>query len=89
MKHRTVIASLLLIFLTSITFQQKKFFTKFNLKIIKVENNFLLSNEEIKKSLIKLYDKNLIFLSYAEVEKQLKKNSLIDSFNIKKNIPIH
>jgi len=87
MKNQTVIASLLLIFLSSITLQQKIEFSKFNLKLIQIENNFLLSNDEIEKLLIKFYNKNLLFLNYKEVENQLKKNTFIESFNVKKKYP--
>ena len=87
MKKRTIIALILLIFLTSITVKQKIATSKFNLKVIEVENNFLLNNEDVKKLLSPFYETNLFFLDYREIEKELKKNSFIESFKIKKKYP--
>ena len=87
MKKRTIIALILLIFLTSITVQQKIATSKFNLKTIEVENNFLLNNEDVKKLLSPFYETNLFFLDYREIEKELKKNSFIESFKVKKKYP--
>ena len=61
MKKRTVIAVILLILLTTITFNQKISVSKFKLKEINVENNYLIKEEDIKKSLKVIYGKNLFF----------------------------
>tara|TARA_B100001093_G_C26856429_1_gene1027672 strand:- start:1711 stop:2367 length:657 start_codon:yes stop_codon:yes gene_type:complete len=87
MKNRLVIAIALLILLTTISLQQKIFFSKFNLKKIIIENNFLLNEENIKKSLVPIYNKNLVLLKNMEVKKILMQNSFIDSFKIKKKYP--
>ena len=63
MKKRTLIAIALLTLLTTISFPNWQPVTKFNLKIINIENNYLLKENEIKKSLLPLYDKNLFFLN--------------------------
>ena len=87
MKKRLVIATALLILLTTITLHPKITISKFNLKKINIENNFLLSKKDIKKLLIPIYDTNLIILRNKEIENLLTKNSLIESFNIKKKYP--
>ena len=74
--------------LTTINSQQKIVISKFNLQEINIENNFLLEEKDIKKLLIPIYNKNLLFLKNTEIEKSLMQNSFIDSFNIKKNILI-
>ena len=87
MKKRIVIAIALLILFSTITAQLKIEITKFNLKKIQIKNNSILNEKDIKELLIPLYEKNLIFLSYSEIEKALMQNSFIESFNIKKKYP--
>ena len=87
MKKRFVIASFLLILLTTINSQQNFFISKFNLEIIVVENNLLLKDKVIKNLLIPFYNKNLIFLDNNKVKKALLQNSFIESFKIKKKYP--
>ena len=87
MKKRLVISLLLLLFLTTITLNQKIIITKFNVKEINIENNILLSSKEVKKLLIPIYETNLFFLKYEEVEKALMKSSLVGSFEIRKKYP--
>jgi cell division protein FtsQ len=87
MKKRAVIAIALLILLTTITSQQKIVISKFNLKKINIENNFLLKEKDIKKSLVLIYNKNLIFLKNTEIKKILMQNNFIDGFKIKKKYP--
>ena len=87
MNRRIVIAIALLILFSTITTQKKLQFSKFNLTEIQIENNFILKKEEINKLLIPFYNRNLLFLSYAEIEKELMKNSFVRSFNVKKIYP--
>ena len=87
MKKRIVIALILLITLTTITSDQKIIFSIFSLKKITIENNYLLKENDIKKSLKPIYDKNLLKLNNKEIKKILLQNSLIDSFKIKKKYP--
>ena len=87
MKKRFVIGITLLLLFTTYK-PQKLFFNKiFNIEEIKIENNFILKDKEIKKELISIYETNLFFLKNSEIAKILKKNSFIDSFEIKKIYP--
>tara|TARA_A100001015_G_scaffold20966_1_gene23946 strand:+ start:1140 stop:1796 length:657 start_codon:yes stop_codon:yes gene_type:complete len=87
MKIRLTTAIFLLVLLTTINFNKKTIISKFNLQEIKVENNFIIKEEDIKKLLIPIYNKNLIFLKNREIEEVLLQNNFIDSFNIKKIYP--
>ena len=87
MKKRTIIAIALLILLTTINSKQKLVISKFNLKEIYIENNFLLKEEDLKNILLPIYNKNLIFLKNSEIQTVLMQNSFIESFNIKKKYP--
>ena len=87
MKKRTIIAIALLILLTTINSKQKLVISKFNLKEINIENNFLLKEEDLKNILLPIYNKNLIFLKNSEIQTVLMQNSFIESFNIKKKYP--
>ena len=87
MKKRTIIAVILLILLTTITSQRKIVISKFNLTTIEIKNNSLLKKEDIKKLLLPIYDKNLIFLKSEEIERALMQNSFVESFIIKKIYP--
>ena len=87
MKKRTVIAVTLLILLTTITSNQKISVSKFKLKEINVENNFLIKEEDIKKSLEGIYGKNLFFIKNEEIKNILTRNSLVEGFKITKRYP--
>ena len=81
---------LFLLFILLTTYSPNfNFFTNFNLNIekIKIENNSILNTEEIKKKISFLYNENLFFLNIDEIEKNLKEESFIDSFTIKKIYP--
>jgi cell division protein FtsQ len=77
----------LFILLTTINPHQEISFNKFNLKKIEIENNSLLDEKEIKKLLVSINNKNLIFLKFKEIENALMKNNFIEGFNIKKKYP--
>ena len=87
MSKRIAIAGALFIFLTTVTVKKEIEIFHFNLKEISVENNFLISTQEIQNLLSPIYEKNLILLSHKEIEKELMKNSLIESYKIKKKYP--
>ena len=87
MKKKIVFGLSLFLLLTTITSQQKIIFSKFNLKQIIIENNFLIKDKEIKKLLVPIYNKNLILLKNKDVERALLQNSFIDSFKLKKKYP--
>ena len=54
------------------------------MKKIEIENNYFLEEKDIKKSLAEIYNKNLIFINKKDIESALIKNSLIESFLVKK-----
>ena len=87
MKNRFIIGATLIILFT--TFISEKNFTIKNLMIneIRFENNKIVSNEELIKDLSFLYNKNIIFLNTLEIKKKLKKNSFIESLQVKKIYP--
>ncbi len=87
MKKRAVVAITLLILFSTITPKKKIHISRFNLKEIKIENNFILKEKDIKDLLIPFYEKNLFLLSYSEIEKALIQNSFIQGFKIKKVYP--
>ena len=87
MKKRLIIALALLLLFS--TYKPQKLFlnNKFNIKEIKIENNFIIKDVDIKRDLAFLYDVNLIFLNFTDIEKKLKKNDFIENFEIKKIYP--
>ena len=87
MKNRFIIGTTLIILFT--TFISEKNFTIKNLTIneIRFENNKIISTEELIKDLSFLYNKNIIFLNTLEIKKKLKKNSFIESLQVKKVYP--
>ncbi len=87
MKKRIAIAISLLIIFTTISLKQKIIFSQFNLKVINIENNYLIKEKDVKKLLIPFYNQNLIFLKNREIKKALMQNSFIESFKIKKKYP--
>ena len=68
---------------------QFNFFKNLNLNIkkIKIENNSIVETSDIKDRLDFLYQENLFFLNIQEIENNLKNESFIDSFSVKKIYP--
>ncbi len=87
MKKRSLIAAVLLILFTTITINLKIVGSKFNLKVVNIENNFLLDEKEIKELLDPIYNENLIFLKNSKIANLLTKNTFIESFKINKKYP--
>ena len=87
MRKRILIASVLLILLSTITTQQRLTTLKFNIKKISIKNNYLVKKKDIESLLIQTYNKNLILLDTQEIKNALMKNSLIESYAIKKKYP--
>ena len=87
MRKKISISIVLLILLSTITFKQKIGISKFNLEEIKIVNNFLIEEKDIKKNLIPFYQKNLLLIDNKKIEKVLMQNSYIESFIIKKKYP--
>tara|TARA_B100001093_G_C26645406_1_gene935076 strand:+ start:24 stop:680 length:657 start_codon:yes stop_codon:yes gene_type:complete len=87
MKKRLIIAILLLVLLSTYKPQNFILSNRFNIEEIKIENNFILNETDIKKELNFLYQKNLIFLRNSEIADILKQIDFIKSFEIKKIYP--
>ena len=86
MKKQIIIGISLLILFSTIKLKQDYKITKFNIIEINIENNSLIKNIELQNSLHPSIIK-ISFLKNNEIEKVLKQNSLIESFEIKKKYP--
>ena len=62
MKKRLIIGIILFTFLTTINFKQEKIISKFDIKEINVEKNFLIKEQEINQLLSPVVNKHLLFL---------------------------
>ncbi len=81
---------LILLFILFSTFNPKldnKKNNNLNIKNIEIEGNYFLSDEEVKKKLTYLYDKNLFFINEKKLQNSLNQIGFIDSFHIKKVFP--
>ena len=88
MKKRILIATtLLLLFSTYIYTGNFNF--KFNFKIdeIVIENNKVLSKDEVKNELSFLYKDNISLIKHEKFKKKLDENSFLSGFEIKKIYP--
>ena len=88
MKKRLLVSiALLLLLSTYISEKNLKFKSIFNIKEITVKNNKLLSKKDVMNDLSFLYGHNLLFINSKKIENKLRKNSLIEKFEIKKIYP--
>ena len=87
MKKRIIIAISLFILFSTTLFKHEIVISKFNIIKIKIDNNSIIKEQDLKNLLSPLLNKNLIFLQAHEVEKLLIQNSLIESFKVKKKYP--
>ena len=88
MKKSLIGLIILFIFLTSYTPQPNFIFnSNLNIQKIKIENNSIIEDDKIKKKLNFLYKENLFFLKNKDIEENLKSETFIDSFSIKKIYP--
>ena len=81
---------LIIIFILLTTYTPKfKFIMNSNLYIkkIEVENNSIIEANEIKKKLSFLYEESLFFLNIKDIRENLKNETFIESFSIKKIYP--
>ena len=87
MKKRLVIATALLILLSTYKLQNLILIPIFKVEEVKIDNNYILKDIEIMKNLSFLNNSSLIFLKNSSIEEKLKKLSFIESFKIKKIYP--
>ena len=81
---------LIIFFIFLTTYTPKFSFIKdsdLNIKKIKIDNNSILKSDEIKKKINFLYNENLFFLNIEDVAENLKNETFIESFSIKKIYP--
>ena len=81
---------LIVVFVLLTTYKpQFNFFenSNINIKKIEIENNSIVETSDIKDRLDFLYQENLFFLNIQDIENNLKNESFIDSFSIKKIYP--
>ena len=84
MKKRIFIATTLLLLLSTYVYNGN-FNFKFNFKIdeIIIENNKVLSKDEVKNELSFLYKDNISLVKHEQFEKKLDENSFLSGFEIK------
>ena len=81
---------LIILFILLTTYTPKfEFILNSNLYIqkIEIENNSIVESDKIKRKLSFLYKENLFFLNFEDIEKNLKNETFIESFSIKKIYP--
>jgi len=79
---------ILFIFLT--TYTPKFHFiigSDFSIQKIKIAGNSILNSDKIVKKLNFLYEENLFFLDFKDIEENLKSETFIESFSLKKIYP--
>ena len=88
MKNRLLLALVFFLLLSTYKIQNNFNFNNYlKIKEISIENNKILNSAEVRNELSFLYEKNLFFLKNKNVKKEIKKNSFVDSFEIKKIYP--
>ena len=87
MKNRFIIGATLTILFTTFISENISTIKKLKINKIRFENNKIVNNEELIKDLSFLYNKNIIFLNTLEIKKKIKKNSFIESLQIKTIYP--
>ena len=81
---------LIVLFILLTTYTPKfNFIENSNLYIqkIEIENTYIVSSDQINKNLRFLYKENLFFLNLRDIEKNLKQESFVESFSVKKIYP--
>jgi len=87
MKKQFVFAFVLLVLFSTYKSKKSLSINKLKIETIYIENNLILSNEEIRENLDFLYNTNLLFLNTTSIERVLKKKDFIKDFKIKKIYP--
>jgi len=90
--YKIFLSLIILIFLTSynpnkldLNIGKNNGFLKIN--EIKIINNFLIEENEIKKKLEKIYQKNIFFLDKKDIEEPLKEINFFKKVEVKKKYP--
>ncbi len=81
---------LIILFILLTTYTPKFDFilnSNFYIQKIEIENNSIVESDKIKEKLSFLYKENLFFFNLEDIEKNLKKETFIESFSIKKIYP--
>ena len=88
MKKRILVATILLLLLSTYV-SNRNFSLSFNFKIneIIIENNKVLSKDEVKNELSFLYKDNISLTKHEQFEKKLDENSFLSGFEIKTIYP--
>ena len=87
MRNKPIIGIALLILFSTFILQNQFTVKKFEIKEIKIENNKILEDQELKKTFSFLYSKNIIFLNSYELKKNIGQKSFIEKIEIKKIFP--
>ena len=92
--YRIVLLIIVLIFLSSYNPNQFNLILQKNntfLKIqkIKIVNNFLIKDSEIKEKLDKIYNKNIFLIKRKDIEDPLKEINFLEKIAVKKKISKH
>ena len=90
--HKIFLSLIILILLTSynpnkpdLNIEKNNSFLK--IKEIKIINNVLIEENEIKKKLEEIFKKNIFSLDKKDIEEPLKKINFFKKVEVKKNIP--
>ncbi len=88
MKNRLLIGLILFLLLSTYSLKiNDNLNLKLNIEKIKIENNSIISNDEILEELSFLYNENLFLLKNDEIKRALNNIGFIESFKIKKIYP--
>ena len=90
--YRIVLLLITFIFLSTynpnkfdLSIEEKKEF--FEIKNIKIVNNFLIKKKEIKEKLSEVYSKNIFLITRNDIEEPLKKINFLEKIEVKKKYP--
>ena len=87
MKNRLIAGITLFILFSTFISQKKITINKFKIQEIEIENNIILSDQELINFFSFLFNRNIIFLNSNEIKKKIEKKSFIKKLEIKKIFP--